>query len=533
MMNKLNKFALLLCLLIFSLSTFAASEAEYKKISKNYTLHTDGSQEYRSNMELTLFTHTAMNGTYGESFIVYNPDFQELKINASYTKQKDGTIVKTPDNAFVEVLPRYAADAPAFNQLKEMVVVHTGLELGATIYLDYSIITKPGYYAGLDIMERLEETSPVKEYTISLSVPEDKPLEWQLYGSNAKVAESRQNGMRELSWTLRNIPASSRESFQPANKENVPCLIASAYPSQQEALAALKSRFDRSEAYESKAFAESLVENVADEKEKVRIIREHVVKNLGNCGVPLVQTGYTVRNSDEVLRSAYGTAAEKTLLLNTMLNAAGVKSEIVTVYPGMLESNACGLKAIKGLVLKVTVNGKDEYLSAVSLAAPQVLYRGALDKLYTLDGKELKVTATPAVISENKEVTVNASGKANGFVVCKLPAPKKGIEGWNITALNSKRSGIFEIPSMINETVTYTVTPEKGLKLQTPATSLETSTPFGKVTRTITQKENTIEVTRSIELNRQQFTPAEYKDVRALLNEWMNPNHSLLLFSAE
>ena len=75
----------------------------------------------------------SMNSTYGESFIVYNPDFQTLKIHSSYTRQKDGTIVKTPDNAFVEVLPRFAADAPAYNQLKEMVVVHTGLELGATI----------------------------------------------------------------------------------------------------------------------------------------------------------------------------------------------------------------------------------------------------------------------------------------------------------------------------------------------------------------------------------------------------------------
>ena len=142
------KLILLLSLLAMTVTSFAASEAEYGKVSKAWTLHADGSQEYRSSMELTLFTHTAMNSTYGESFIVYNPDFQTLKIHSSYTRQKDGTIVKTPDNAFVEVLPRFAADAPAYNQLKEMVVVHTGLELGATIYLDYSIITKTGLLSG-------------------------------------------------------------------------------------------------------------------------------------------------------------------------------------------------------------------------------------------------------------------------------------------------------------------------------------------------------------------------------------------------
>lgn len=184
------KLILLLSLLAMTVTSFAASEAEYGKISKAWTLHADGSQEYRSSMELTLFTHTAMNSTYGESFIVYNPDFQTLKIHSSYTRQKDGTIVKTPDNAFVEVLPRFAADAPAYNQLKEMVVVHTGLELGATIYLDYSIITKPGYYPAMDINERLQETSPVKECKVSISVPENSPLAWQLLGSDAKSIPS-------------------------------------------------------------------------------------------------------------------------------------------------------------------------------------------------------------------------------------------------------------------------------------------------------------------------------------------------------
>ena len=131
-MNKINTqnrwiFQLLcLCLLIPTLA-WAAPEAEYKKLSKSYTLHADNSQEFRYAMELTLLTHTAMNSTYGETFIVYDPKIQELKINEAYTRQKDGKIVRLPDNALVEVLPSAAVDAPAFNHLKEMVIVHTGL----------------------------------------------------------------------------------------------------------------------------------------------------------------------------------------------------------------------------------------------------------------------------------------------------------------------------------------------------------------------------------------------------------------------
>ena len=180
--------AILAMLLSMALPMQAASEAEFGKLSKAYTIHTNGSQEMRVQKELTLFTHAAMNSLYGESFIIYNPEFQELKIHESYTRQKDGTIVKTPANAFVEVLPSAAADAPAYNGLKEMVVVHTGLELGATIYLDYSVITRPGYLPELDVCEQIEEFSPIKEYIFSLSVPESKPLHYELLNGKAVPA---------------------------------------------------------------------------------------------------------------------------------------------------------------------------------------------------------------------------------------------------------------------------------------------------------------------------------------------------------
>lgn len=202
--------------------SFWSIGSRIQEISKDLTLNADGSQEFRYDMELTLFTHTAMNGTYGESFIVYNPQYQELKINSSYTKQKDGTIIKTPDNAFVEVLPRNAADAPAYNHLKEMVVVHTGLELGATIYLDYTVTSKPGYLPEVDIFEELLQSSPVKEYTLTIVTPEVKELAYTLTNNPAKASVKRSGGTCTTSWALRNLPASSRAPFVYVKNGDVP-----------------------------------------------------------------------------------------------------------------------------------------------------------------------------------------------------------------------------------------------------------------------------------------------------------------------
>ena len=249
---------LLFALFCLTFAVSAEPEAEYKQLTKAWTLHPDGSQEFRCSMELTLFTHTAMNGTYGETFIVYDPQYQELKINASYTKQKDGTIIETPANAFVESLPHAAANAPAYNRLKEMVVVHTGLELGATIYLDYTLTSKAGYLPELDIFEELLQSSPVKTYTLSITTPADKPVAYTLAYNNTKPSVQEENGQRTTTWTLRNLPAESRAPYVSVANGDVPYLAATTFASEEAAFGSLFKQFNPAGDIQLQTIAENL-----------------------------------------------------------------------------------------------------------------------------------------------------------------------------------------------------------------------------------------------------------------------------------
>jgi len=532
MTNTKNKIILLFCLFVATVSVYAIpSEAEYKKITKAWTLNADGSQVYRFNMELTLFTHTAMNSTYGESFIVFNPEFQELEIHASYTKQVDGTIIKTPENAFVEVLPRFASDAPAYNHLKEMVVVHTGLELGATIYLDYSIVTKAGYYPALDINEALQETSPVKVYTVSVSVPENVHLLKELYASTAKSIENKTNSCKTYQWTLQNIPASSREPFLPQNGNGIPRLIASTCKTPVDGLITLNKKLNEGIQLEAQGNAVYITEKVNTDKEKADIIRNHIVKNMGTSLVPLEHTGYRVRPVDDVLRSAYGTVAEKTQLLAVMLNAIDIPSEVIAVYPANFNQHVCGLKTIKNLLVKAKIGGKEEFISAISMNSPAIIHRGDLDVAYTLNGKRIEIETLPLNVKEDKEITIKADQAVNGYVVSTLPIPSKGIDTWYMSTLNTNRSKLFEIPSLLNEEVVYRVTYEEGMVLETPSDTKTINKSFGSYSQTISMLGNTIEVKRTLLLNKLQYSPAEYKELRMLINEWMNPTNRVLLFS--
>ena len=46
MIQNKHKFAFLLCMLLMTTTVFGASEAEYKKLAKTWTLNADGSQEF-------------------------------------------------------------------------------------------------------------------------------------------------------------------------------------------------------------------------------------------------------------------------------------------------------------------------------------------------------------------------------------------------------------------------------------------------------------------------------------------------------
>ena len=123
---------IILMAMMLAMQLNATVDGTYKSIVSEYTLGTDGSITQRVSKVLKYNTHHSFFKLFGETFVIYNPEYQKVKVDTSYTIQKDGTIIKTPANAFNYVLPSMAAKAPDYNKLPELVITHTGLELGAT-----------------------------------------------------------------------------------------------------------------------------------------------------------------------------------------------------------------------------------------------------------------------------------------------------------------------------------------------------------------------------------------------------------------
>ena len=526
-------------LLLAVLPAKAASEAEFRKLSKTYTLRADGSQEVRVQKELTLFTHAAMNSLYGETFIVYDPDFQKLEIHESYTRQKDGTVIQTPANALVEVLPSAAANAPAYNRLKEMVVVHTGLELGATIVLDYSIVSKAGYLPELDVCCPVKELSPIKEYTFRLNVPAGKAVHYELLNASAKPAISQGSGMKTFTWTLKDVKPrpyaypSARGAMgqvQAVSSGMMPVFIASTWPRYDEALKSLKAQFQPGSHSIIEAKVAELTRGIEGNPQAIRnAIAGYMTElyQLGRCGVSLQEAGYRLRPASEVIRSAYGTQAELVNLDVTLQQAAGLEAEVAVCALRPSTKDNQGLSTLVSVVAqsklmpeKVALTGTEEAFLQPFLTVTNLEGKPLTMEAY-LNAKDMQQTDTLQV----DEAQMQQPAEGWGIVALPDPTPIRTLYAY---AAHTTIPESILLPRTMNCTLETFVRLPEGMKV-TPRTDMEVSNACGKVTFSYQPTKDGVKVTRSLRISRQLQTPSNYKELYALLAEWRDANNHTLV----
>lgn len=526
-------------LLLAVLPVKAESEAEFRKLSKTYTLRADGSQELRVQKELTLFTHAAMNGLYGETFIVYDPEFQELTIHESYTRQKDGTVIKTPSNALVEVLPSSAANAPAYNHLKEMVVVHTGLELGATIYLDYSIVSKAGYLPELDVCCPVKELSPVKEFIFRLNVPAGKSVRYELLNASAKPVIAQGNGMKSFIWTLKDV--APRPYAYPSERGNLglvqavasgmmPVFVASTWPGYTEAVKYLQKQFAVGNTSVVEGKVAELTQGLEGNPQAIRnAIANYMagLYQLGHCNVSLQDAGYRLRPASEVITSAYGTQAELVNLDVTLQRAAGLEAEVaVCALRPSVDGNR-GLATVMSLVCqskkmpeKVALTGTEEACLQPFMTITDLQGKKLMLESY-LGAKEARTTDTLEVKSDKLQELADGWG----IVPLSDPTPVRSLYAY---AGNTSISEKILLPRTVDCALETIVRLPEGMKWSGHADK-EISNACGKVVFSYKAVKGGVKVTRSIRIDRQLQTPANYKELYALLSEWRDTNNHTLV----
>jgi len=353
------------------------ADALFQKITKVYTLNPDGSMDYQYQHELDLHTHYSFNRLYGETFIVYNPEHQKLEVNRSETRTSEGEMVASPDNAFNEVLPRFASGAPPYHHLREMVVTHTGLEKHSTIFVDYTIHSEAGYKPFLMENALLAESSPVRELIIKVRFPKDKDLNYQLLNAEENLNISNNGDIKEYKWVFKDLESTPKEDHQPAYHEHLPRLIFSTANFQE-----ATSWFMDQYSYDLPASADVSLDDALKDKENrmdsILALQDMVVNHVNHFDIPLEYKGFTLHFNEQVLENNGGTTFEKTILLTSLLQEAGIQAQPLTIEPGEFHSKEVGnMSSFEEYYVKVPQGNQSLYLSAIKPNQFNSLYKHA------------------------------------------------------------------------------------------------------------------------------------------------------------
>ncbi|MCD4681023.1 MAG: DUF3857 domain-containing protein [Bacteroidales bacterium] len=403
------------------------SDAIFLKLEKEYQLNEDGSSDFRLSKELKLLTYYSFHRLYGETFIVYNPEYQKLKINESYTIMADGKKIQTPDNAFNELLPRFASDAPDHNYLREMAITHTGLEKNAVINLDYSLHSEKDFLNIFKISDYLAESSPVDELIIKVKIPLSAMAKFKLLNSEVLPEIKEEGNMRVYIWTFNNLPAYSGEFLQAGWETFSPVLLFSTANNIHDYISSILKQpaFEYNVNDRMRKKAESLKTDSSDELDLALKIQKYVVKEFKLKNIPSSKTGYKYRQANEVWESSYATSAEKLILLTALLTTVNLDAIPYAVIPANLYNEEISNAVIKDYLVRVnTKDGSYFYLSNEKINDQDMAYElsdmALVPMSFNEDKKIVFERKRKNEINVKGELKLGKDGHINGIINAKM-----------------------------------------------------------------------------------------------------------------
>ncbi len=340
---KTINFKILIIILILSFVNIALAEkirpdAIYKDIKYEYILNKDGSTTFNYSSKLMLISYFAVNRLFGETFITYNPDWQTLKVTKSTTIMADGTIVRSPVNAYNLIQPRFASKAAPYMNLREMVVTHTGLERNCLIDMAYSINTKRGFLPGLMDKIIIGAREPIENMEIVIKVPKGTKLNLYMANNGPQGKTYSSGGYDTYLWKIQNIPQISVESRQPSFTDFLPVLYFSTASNSD----VVNHILDKENLFvlsdKAKGIVKDLVKNQVSDIEKAMTLRNYVYKNIGETNGNLKYFGYKCLPAKETFDRNVGNKMDRAVLLTAMCREAGINASLA------LSSNYSSIK---------------------------------------------------------------------------------------------------------------------------------------------------------------------------------------------
>ena len=288
----------------------------------------------------------------------------------------------------------------------------------------------PFHRFGLGDVGRKLDEDPVAFESYKLTYPKNLKPRIRLYGGEDVLCQSITNGnLITRTWTARDLPAVKSETSQAPWHFFQPTLYLSFGSWEQQAAKLDKAlRKARRGSRKARERARKLVKGIRDPRQRILAVRNEVLRTIrvagpGFLGLP-VDTAFST--PDRTLSDQYGHAADRALLLETMLDAVGIDGvELLfasgdrTDYPryGEPQRDIPQLHYYSAPIVKAKCGGKTILLNEGDQYSE--LGSSALDKGYALNlnGGIERLRVEPLYQNRGKsEMSIELDERGTAFI---------------------------------------------------------------------------------------------------------------------
>ena len=306
-------------------------DAEVLLWERDWTLNADGSSVYHEKKH-TLLASDRVYRELADPRITYNAATDKLEILVGRVRRADGTYRELPDYSHVEVSPDATQRWPAFADIRQHLLVMSGVEAGCVLEVEYKITSKPGSKPYLAADLRLDAAYPVRRHTISVDVPPGTKLRAVLSGL---PGERKPTASTASEWNFADLPARPEEPHSPPWQVNCARLTFSTAGSPTDWLERRLGQIEAA-ADDSELVQELAAEWTKDHKgadDKLRAIQEKLAARFNFVDFPVAWRPATIRPASEVAACNYGLPAEAAALLLALARAADLSAEPAVLVP--------------------------------------------------------------------------------------------------------------------------------------------------------------------------------------------------------
>jgi len=473
-------------------------DAEYQLIRRHYTA-TDTDSYLNVRKEITIIRNKALTAyaDKGESFIVWNPATQELKINECYTLTKDGRKVEMNPAGYVEQLPSECASCGPYNGIREMAIVHTGMEYGCTIVLDYTIHT-----LNHNIIEDnlcISQDCPVKKYEVIIDMSDEAKKGFGMnraFSGNYYVPfySEEVSDKHDFHVIYTNVAQKYQDAYLPEDKDIYPYLVFSN---------ASEGEYRITE-FDSVEDAQQMLDTYLDDNDLryITAIRDYVVDHIGYNPLHPAMLDYQFMLPNDTWRNNCGTAADKAVLLAALLKQAGYDPYVEPGFKSVGTVTVCDPAAT---MVRFTLDSVEYAISPIS--------KGALKP------NGVAIEQVDTIILSQKITEPNIIPLAGRYSKLVLPAEN----GFNLlpSFLVPSRKAPVQLRQVCYD-YSYTITLPEGVTMAGKPVSIKKKMSFiGDYEINISQEGNTLRVVRRLNINKDSVVNLkEYKKLRQCFVDW-------------